>query len=173
MTADDLARMSNAELMATLLGGHAIDPDALAPAYDGTSLGIPHLVEKLTWKRFRKAFHRDADGRLRGHNVRIDNARPGWHPLEKRGAPVTFGPFAVVSPAGYRMPRPADRGLLLDYSDGSSRWNPLSRIRDPLVAVNPGDVTLLLGWTYLDLGVTQVATPSFFSLSRSPAADAR
>jgi hypothetical protein len=165
VNASDLARLSNTDLMEVLLGGHAIDADALAGKdYGGTSLGIPRFVERLTWKRFMKSFRRDDAGRLGGFNVRIDNARPGWTPLLRGGAPVTFGPFAVVSPGGHRMPRPAKRGLLLDYSEGGSRSGMLARVRDPLVAVTPGDVSLLLGWTYLDLGLTQVATPSFFTL---------
>ena len=31
--------------------------------------------------------------------------------------------------------------------------------------VPPDDPTLLLGWTYLDLGFTRVPTPSFFTLT--------
>ena len=43
--------------------------------------------------------------------------------------------------------------------------DPVRRLRDPLVALNPGDPSLLLGWTYLDLGLgLRLGTPSFFSL---------
>ena len=169
MIAAELLDLPAAELMKLLLAGHPIDPTSLDDReYDGTSLGLPHLVERLTWKRFRKAFHRDpATGRLRGWNIRIDNRQPGYTPLTRRGVPITFGHFAVVAPAGYRMPQPATRGLLLDYGVGNGRFDPLSRLRDPLVALHPDDPSLLLGWTYLDLGLTQVGTPSFFSLQRS------
>ena len=39
----------------------------------GTSLGLPALVEKLTWKTFQKTFYRDPrTGRLLGWNVRLE-----------------------------------------------------------------------------------------------------
>ena len=48
--------------------------------------------------------------------------------------------------------------LLIDYGKSGTR--------DPLVAVKEGSSELLLGWTYLDLGVTRIGTPSFFVLER-------
>ena len=39
----------------------------------GISLGLPAWVERLSWKKFAKAFHRDPrTQRLRGWNVRIE-----------------------------------------------------------------------------------------------------
>ena len=65
------------------------------------------------------------------------------------------------------MPRPCNRGLLLDYGlGGNPPWDPLSRMRDPIVALAPGRSDLLLGWSYLDLGRIDVPTPSFFLLER-------
>ena len=57
-----------------MLAGHPVDPAQLEGwVYRGTSLGLPSLVERLTWKTFQKAFWRDpATGRLLGWNVRLE-----------------------------------------------------------------------------------------------------
>ena len=46
------------------------------------------------------------------------------------------------------------------------RSSPLSRVGDPIVALRRDDATLLLGWSYLDLGFSRLGTPVFFSLER-------
>ncbi|RLB64229.1 MAG: hypothetical protein DRI90_05055, partial [Deltaproteobacteria bacterium] len=60
--------------MDLLTSGHSIDPRQLDDVeYRGISLGLPAIVEKLTWKKFKKVFHRDpATGVLRGWNVRME-----------------------------------------------------------------------------------------------------
>ena len=65
---DTLVHADHAELRAHLLAGHPIDPAALDDTeYHGISLGLPGWVDRLTWKKFFKVFHRDgATGRLRG-----------------------------------------------------------------------------------------------------------
>ena len=172
LTARDLLVMSSRELMTVLCDGYPIDPDELDDLeYKGISLGLPQLVEKLSWKTFKKVFHRDPrDGRLRGWNVRIEQTgiEGEWIPkTTNRGEPVAWGHYRVVPAVGRKMPAPCDRGLLIDYGQGGNRpWDPISRLRDPVVAVNPGSAQLLLGWSYLDLGRYQVGTPSFFSLER-------
>ena len=171
MEATDFRSMDRARLMDALLAGHPIDPSALDDwQYRGVSLGMPAWVDRIAWKTFVKAFHRDpATGDLRGWNVRLEQTGIDGpvEPQVKKGEPVTFGHFRVVSPEGYRMPRPATSGLLLDYgSGGNPRLDPTGRIRDPIVAVNEGSADLLLGWTYVDLGSVQVGTPSFFTLER-------
>lgn len=170
MNAADLAAMSRRELMAVMQAGHPIDPAALDDTeYRGVSLGLPRIVERLTWKTFKKAFHRDSTtGRLRGWNVRIDQRAPeDYRPKTKRGRPVTFGHFEVVSAAGYDMPRACDRGLVLDYGRGRHRpFEPTAALRDPIVAIEAGSTELLLGWSYVELPLGRVGTPSFFSLER-------
>ena len=168
MIAADLWALPPAALRALLLAGHPIDPRALDDReYRGVSLGLPHLVEQLTWKKFKKTFHRDpASGALRGWNVRcVQNAldEPWIDQTTQDGTPRTFGPYEVVSAQGVRMPVAADRGLLIDYGRGGN-LPPMSRLRDPIVAVRADDASLLLGWSYLDLVLTTVRTPSFFSL---------
>lgn len=170
MNARDLAGLDNRALGALMAGGHAIDPATLDDTeYRGVSLGLPGVVERFTWKTFVKAFHRDpVTGALRGWNVRIRQDHPErYQPMQRRGRPHTFGHFAVVPARGRPMPRPFDRGLLLDYGLGKrSRFETTGALRDPIVALEPGSVELLLGWTYLDLGIKRVATPSFFTLER-------
>lgn len=164
MTAAELLALSRRELMELLHAGHPVDPTVLEDQqYNGISLGLPHFVERLTWKKFGKTFHRDPQtGVLRGWNVRMmqnDLDKP-WQPRLRRGRPVTFGHYHVSEPTGTR---PYDRGLLIDYSRGGRSPTPL---RDPIVALEPGNSSLLLGWTYLALGARHIGTPSFFSLER-------
>ena len=167
---DDLVRMSARELDRTMREGHAIDQDVLADRrYDGVSLNLPKLVERITWVKFAKVFRREADGSLRGWNCKIDQTPldAPWTLTRKDGAPMTYGHYRVGPAAAYRLPRPYGAGLMLDYGvDRNPALDPTRRVRDPIVAVNQGDSTLLLGWTYLDLGAVRVPTPSFFALRR-------
>ena len=160
MTRDDILALDRAGLAAALARGHAIDERALDDTqYRGISLGLPRLVEALTWKTFRKTFHRDRQsGRLRGWNVRLRQTG-----IDGPAQPLrTFGHYAIA-PLG-ATPRPCGPGLLIDYSSGSHGL--MARVRDPLVAVNEGSVELLLGWSYVELGRRQVATPSYFLIVR-------
>jgi hypothetical protein len=85
----------------------------------------------------------------------------------QNGAPVTFGHFEVVTLTEYRVPRACGDGLMLDYGRGGNRvLDVIGLLRDPIVAVTAGDPTLLLGWSYLDLGLCRLGTPSFFLLDR-------
>jgi hypothetical protein len=157
--------------MGFMRDGHPIDPAALDDTeYRGVSLGLPVLIEKLTWKKFKKVFHRDkSTGRLRGWNVRLDqNGLDGpWVPLTRNGVPVTFGHFLVEPGARYHPPDRVGQGLVLDYGRGGNRKREgMFLVRDPIVAVTAGSVDLLLGWTYLELPLRPVGTPSFFTLER-------
>jgi hypothetical protein len=167
-SADEFLHLTTKQLLAELKRGHAIAAEELSDTeYRGTSLGLPQFVERLTWKKFKKTFHRDASRCvLRGWNVRLEqNAlEEPCVPLKKHGGAVTFGHYHVLSPEGHRIPKGCDRGLLIHYGHGKKSaldFNGL--VRDPLVAVNPGDTRLLLGWSYLDLGFC-LGTPSFFTL---------
>lgn len=171
MERDDLLKMTRAELAAVLAGGHAVDPRALDDTeYQGVSLGLPRFIERLTWKTFKKVFHRDPEtDRLRGWNVRIVQAGVDgpYEPQVCRGKPRTFGHYAVTTMDGYPCPRPCGPGLMLDYGRGGNRAFDLLRVmRDPVVAVNPGSAELLLGWSYMELGFARLGTPSFFTLVR-------
>jgi hypothetical protein len=169
---EDLLDARPDALLAALDAGHPIDPRALDDTeYRGVSLGLPSAIEKLSWKTFKKVFHRDPDtGVLRGWNVRVEQTGDlygDYAPKTRGGAPRTFGHYHVVTPEGHRVPHGA-QGLLIHYGLASrnARLDPVRRVRDPLVALEPGSAKLLLGWSYLDLGVSTVGTPSFFALLR-------
>lgn len=171
MTPDQLIDADKHTLRALLASGHTIDADALAGwQYRGTSLGMPGFVDRLAWKTFVKAFHRDEGAaQVRGWNVRIQQTGllGPIEPMRRAGKPFVFGFFRVERPDGYFVPDGADRGLILDYNQaGNPPFDPVNRLRDPLVALEPGNTDVLLGWTYLDLGIVRVPTPSFFLLER-------
>ena len=171
MKARDLMNASTDDLARALASGFAIDPRSLDDTeYRGVSLGLPEAIESLTWKTFRKVFHRDPiTHALRGWNVRMkQNGIDGpSEPLEKDGAPITFGHFEVLPAQGYPVPRGVERGLMLDYGLGNNHvLDPTGRLRDPVVALNEGDNTVLLGWTYVDVAGQPVGTPSYFTLER-------
>ncbi len=161
--------MKGRALRAALAAGHPIEPAALDDTeYAGISLGLPAWMERLSWKTFRKTFRRDPDtGALRGWNVRMEQHGIGGPavPKQKRGEPWTFGHYLVREAKGVRMPGPYDQALLIDYDVPRNAFFG-RRVRDPLVAVEPGRVDALLGWSYVDLGVFRVGTPSFFLLLR-------
>jgi hypothetical protein len=147
--------------------GHPIDPRALDDSqYRGVSLGLPGLVVKMTWLKFRKTFHRDPEtGTLRGWNVRLEQNgldAPSL-PRTKKGRTWAFGHYEVVR-GDERVPR-GSQGLLIDYGLGGNRGFG-GRIRDPLIALSAGSADALLGWSYLDLGLARVGTPSWFLLER-------
>jgi len=94
-----------------------VSPDHLADTvFRGTTLGLPPLVTRLTWSTFQKVVLRDGAA-LRGYNVRLaqDGLEAPSRPLLTRaGAPLRFGPFAVIDgPSGvvldYGSPRTAGR----------------------------------------------------------------
>ncbi len=171
MTADAWLALDRRGLARALAAGHPVSPEDLAGhRYVGLSLGLPGWVDRLAWKVFEKAFHREpATGRVRGWNVRL--AQRSWaeapEPLTRGGAPRTFGHFTAVSDPGERRPAPVPGAVLLDYGAGGNPWfDPVRRLRDPVVAVHAGSADLLLGWSWLDLGVGTLGTPSYFLLRR-------
>jgi hypothetical protein len=170
----ELHLLCGRDLRAVFAAGHAIDPAQLDDSeYRGVSLGLPAFVEKLTWKKFKKVFHREpGTGVLRGWNVQLEqNALDApCVPKRRRGEPITFGHFRVVAANGRPMPVPGRPSLVLDYGLGeNARFDVLRFVRDPLVAVNAGDARLLLGAMYLELGSLRLPTPSFFTLERDGA----
>lgn len=155
-----LLHESRTQLRERVRHGHPVDPAALEGwAYRGTSLGLPRFVERLTWKTFQKTFWREPlSGRLLGWNVRLeqDGLDAPSRPKLEGGEPVTTGHYEVVRPEGVRAPSGFDRGLIIDYG----------LLRDPLVAVEPGNADLLLGVSYLALGPLCIETPTYFLLER-------
>lgn len=162
ITRAELLRASQGELRTLLERGHPVDPARLDDTvYRGISLGLPAWIERLSWKKFAKAFHRDAGG-LRGWNIRIEQDgldRP-WRARTRRGRTWTFGHFAVVREGEH---------LVLDYGANRSLVDPMRAVRDPLVALEAGSIELLLGRSDLALGPARLRTPSYFVLEREGA----
>jgi hypothetical protein len=170
MTVDDLLPLGPLALHDVLRRGHGIDPTALDDReYHGVALGNPRFVEWVTWKTFKKVFRREPDGTLRGWNVAVEQRGPHgpFVDRQKRGQRVTYWHYEVVPTTGYAMPADYGRALLIDYGRAErGACNPQRRMRDPLVAVNAGSPDLLLGYTWADLGIVQLPTPTFFALVR-------
>jgi hypothetical protein len=167
--AEALLSARRAELRRALAAGHPVDPSALDDTeYGGISLALPAIVERLTWKTFTKTFHRDPKtGELRGWNVRMEQTGVGGPPVPrtKKGVPRTWGHYRVYPAKGVRLAAGYDNGLLIDYGVRANDFV-TRRMRDPLVAVTEGDPSVLLGVSYLDLGLFRLMTPTFFVLVR-------
>jgi len=148
VTPAQICALPGSKLAAAMAAGRAFDPAALGSStYRGTSLGLPRWLERLTWKRFAKTFVG-----ARGYNTRIEQTG-AWRPMLRRGAPITFGHFAVV----------VERGVVvLDYS---GERGPLGALRDPLVALDDR-ADLLLGRSLLAVAGRAIPTPSYFLLER-------
>jgi hypothetical protein len=159
------------ELRERIVTGHPVDPAALEGwAYRGISLGLPRLVERLTWKTFQKTFWRDpASGRLMGWNVRLeqDGLDAPSRPVLRGGRPLCVWFYEVVGPAEAPSPRGFDRGQIIDYSRAPNpRLDTIGWVKDPLVALEPGDPSLLLGVSYAVVGGWCLETPTYFLLER-------
>ena len=157
MTGAELRGRPRRELARAMAAGRAFDPAASAGwSSRGTSLGLPHLIERLTWVKFAKAFHRDPGASfVRGWNVRCEQDRldAPWRPQLRGGIPITFGDFVVESTA---------RGVVLDYRVDRT---PLRVLRDPIVALDDA-ASVLLGRSLVALGPACLPTPAYFLLER-------
>lgn len=162
-----LLTMRSKHLGEMLRAGHRVAAHALDDSrYRGISLGLPAWIERIAPKTFVKTFRRSGDV-LRGWNVRLEQTGIDGDVVYQRysnGDPRTFGHYHVVDPG----PKPVGShpGLLLHYGlGGNARRDPAGRLREPLVALEPGSVDRLLGWSYIDLGFL-VGTPSYSLLER-------
>jgi len=168
-----------ARLAEALASGHPVAASDLAGwLYQGVSLGLPRWLERLTWSVFVKGFAADGAA-VRGWNVRIRqgddrllDAGAALHAEVRRGAPFVFGHFHAVSVEVWRASgRPARglpaHGLMLDYRHAANpRLDPTRLVRDPLVALQAGDPTLLLGRSMVEFADRLWGTPSYFVLRR-------
>ena len=167
-----LRHASRGELRRRISHGHAIAPSQLAGwTYRGTVLGAAAAVEALTWSTFQKVFHRDAlTGALLGWNVRLhqDGLAAPSRPQLHQGSPRCVWFYEVIEPRGIAVPQGLDRGLIIDYGRSAYNpcWEPMRAIKDPLVALTPGDPTCLIGMSYAVIGGACVETPTYFALQR-------
>jgi hypothetical protein len=167
--------LSRESLRTMLADGGAIDPTALRnTVYRGISLGLPRVVESLSWVVFAKTFAwASASETLRGWNVRCHQdplTSPVRYRVGRDGRPETFGPYRVRALDNDPRPRPYGPGLMIDYGLGGAR-GALSRMRDPIVSVIPGSTEVLLGWSFAVWGSRAFSTPSYFALFRDRALD--
>ena len=165
---DDLLGMRSRDLHALMGQGYAIEPASLDDReFHGVALGMPRLVEALTWKTFKKVFRRDPiTGKLRGWNVAVEQRGVDGPFVDRlrRGQRVVYWPYEVHRAIDYMVPGPYHHGLMIDYGPPHGRLNPQHLIRDPLVALHDRSNELLLGYSYVDLGWGRLRTPTFFVL---------
>jgi len=170
VTRSNVLTYSGRQFAAAMAGGHAVDLDALANAqYRGTSLNMPGFVDRLTWKVFRKTFYRDpTTGTHRGWNVRIVQRgidAPSEPMRLADGTPKTFGHYLVRDAQSLKVARGYNAGIYLDYIAARNPLTDMGRFAAaPVVALNTGDPTLLLGWEYIKLGPLHIPTPSYWLL---------
>jgi hypothetical protein len=169
-TARDLRNATTRELREHIVHGHPVDPAALEGwVYRGTSLGLPKLVERFTWKTFQKTFWREpGSGRLLGWNVRLeqDGIDAPSRPKLRRGRPVTEWNYEVIDARAVPMPNGFDRGLIIDYSRAQNPPGTIRFVKDPLVALEEGNADQLLGVSYAVISGRTVETPTYFTLER-------
>jgi hypothetical protein len=147
---------SGSTLARTLAAAAPVTAEALTGfQWRGISLGLPGVVEALTWKTFVKVFVDEGAGATpRGWNLRIrQTGLDGPVEIIKR-----FGHFGIQgAPSDPRWPKGT---ALLDYSP---EGGPMGRVRDPLGALGADTV---LGWTYVSVAGRVLGTPSYFLLQR-------
>lgn len=170
-TARELREAPASELRAAIVAGFPVDPKQLEGfAYRGTNLLQPRFARAFSWATFQKTFWRDPQsGRLFGWNVRLeqDGLDAPSRPKLRHGVPRSEWFYEVVSPAGVRVPRGFERGLIIDYSRGAKPNGLFMRLaKDPLVSLSPASCDELIGVTYLDVFGTTLETPTYFTLAR-------
>jgi hypothetical protein len=154
---DDLQRCSIGELGRRFRQGRPVSSSTLAGRrWQGRTLGLPFIAERLSWQTFRKDIDVvDSEGVIRGVNVRLPQR---WQSpsLPER----TVMPFVV---------RDVDGGAVIDYRPTHTLPNPMGLGVDPLVRVDDDhDSITVLGVTELWLGRRRLLrTPTWFSLTSS------
>ena len=167
----DLMTMDRRGLREIVRRGHPIPEGALDDTqYLGVDLSLPRWVQRhVLWQTFRKTFHRDPErGVLRGWNVRMQqNGVDGEQvPLRnKRGEPITFGHYHLRSGEGVRFPGGITPPHVLDYGVAGNTFFDQGRLGyTPLVAVNEGSASLLLGWEVFKVAGVKLPIPDYWAL---------
>ncbi len=173
---DQLLRLHRRELALRLRAGRAVDPRALEGfVYRGTALGMPRVVERLTWRTFQKAFWRHPEsGRVLGWNVRLHQDgldAPSRPKTTRAGDPMTTWYYELRSVETATLPsswpQELRHSLVIDYARGNNpALDTVQWVKDPLVDVGDGSGDHLLGVSYLVLPGLCVPTPTFFCLER-------
>ncbi len=155
---DDFSRITKQDLSTVFQQAKNFSPESLiGKRFDGISLGLPKIIENLTWIKFGKVFSKS------------NNCIWGWNVKMKQNAldapwqmkPETDWGYFNVYPG--RVPKTNDPGIVLDYRHPkNSLINPARRTYDVIKEVQPG---LLLGRMWLSTPLTYIPTPSYFALS--------
>lgn len=170
LSLDDLMAMDSTALHDVMRRGHPLDPDQLAGRqFLGVDLSLPSWARKLLWHTFRKTFVRDEPGgEVRGWNVRMQQRGVGGPraPMtDRHGRPLTFGHYRVRSAEGKRFPKGWTGAHYLDYGGAGNPFLDLARLGyTPLVAVNAGSQSLLLGWEVFKVGPAFLPMPLYWAL---------
>lgn len=161
----ELIAMTDDERDDVLKNGVAPDLDGLV-GWEFRGYNPPFFARLLGFQKFIKGFARDAEGKVYGYNLFVEDARGGPDaPWVARGdgGPDTRHGFYDLVPLD---PATGVDGVLLDYGSGRNAWyNPEGLIRDQLVQVTPGNPDLLLGKAFLQIGPGRVYS-NFFVLER-------
>lgn len=168
VTFEELVRMDRHQLHDIIRRAHPVDPARLdGRQYQGVDLSLPPFMNKLLWKTFRKTFLRDPEtGVTRGWNVRMEQGPIDGPQRPKRkadGEVWTFAHYELRSAEGLRFPWGWKGPYYLDYGAAGNVFAD-SLAYTPLVAVNEGDMTLLLGWEVFKLGPFFVPLPDYWAL---------
>ncbi len=170
ITLEDLLKMDNAARRRIVFAANPLDVEALAGnMYLGVDLSLPKIANAILWKTFRKTFYYDEKlGETRGWNVRMEQTGwdgPGTPKTDSRGKPISFGHYRVRSAKGLKFPGGWSGENYLDYIEAGNPWYDVAGLGYcPLVAVNAGDNSLLLGWEVFKAGPIFFPLPDFWAL---------
>ncbi|MFT5433224.1 MAG: hypothetical protein ACI9OJ_003929 [Myxococcota bacterium] len=164
---EDLMTMDSAALLKVLLRAHPLEPDALSNTqYLGVDLSLPAPLSKLLWKTFRKTFYLDPGGALRGWNIKMEQTGidgPARPLTDRHSNAKTFGHYHLRPAESIRFPKRWRGQHFLDYTCAGNLPFDVARFGYcPLVAVNEGDSTLLLGWELFRIGPAFVPLPPLY-----------
>ncbi len=171
LTLEQLMEMNGSHLQRVMANGHPLVLEELAGhQYLGVDLSLSPLMRKVLWHTFRKTFYREPGGPVRGWNVRMEQTgvRGTAIPLKDRqGRERTFGHYRLCSARGESFPHRWRGSHFLDYGCAGNAWSDPARFAAcPLVAVNEGQMELLLGWEVFRVGPAKIPTQLFWALER-------
>lgn len=131
--------------------------------FDGCNLFA--AARMIGIRKFRKGFWTTPGGESMGYNipVRQNALTESWRPKPDENNPKYFGYYKVRS-VGDEPDHPVDRGLLLDYGQGSNPFRNFTWVlRDYLRQPYAEDPDIVLGAAYIKIGAIRFFS-NFFAL---------
>lgn len=152
----DLLNMNKDQVADVFRNGHPLDLNQVENnQYFGIDLGMPGWFHKYFWLTFRKTFYRDPQsGILRGWNVKLEQQGingPRVPKKNKDGSEKTFAHYHVQSAKGLKFPKGWQGADFLNYLASPNKFGEGTGYC-PIVAINEGDMNLLLGWEVFKYG---------------------